>query len=261
MKNLGIILVVIGVLALLSGLGLRINICGVFFALIFLWLGLRVLLVTSGSVKTEDTKRKAFVIPTEGGSIGAYIINHGMGKLRIGPAKTADIAIEGLCTGEVEPKAELKKGEVHVTIGAMENAWAQVVLPWQWHSFNWDLGLNPDLPTKLEVNTGASEIDIDLGALTIPNFKFGFGGASARLTLPSSGYTEAKIETGASSLQITIPEGVAARIKEDGFGSFTVDRMRFPRLKDGVYQSPDYDTALNRVDLKIEFGLSSISIS
>lgn len=260
MKNAGIVLVIIGILALLSGFGLQINICGVFFALIFLWIGLRLLLVTGGAVSPEDTKRKAFVIPTEGGTSAAYEINHGMGKLKIGATQLEDVAVEGLCTGEVEPTAELRKGEVRVKIGAIESAWVKVIMPWQWHAFNWDLGLNPDLPTKLEIGTGASEVDIDLADLTITTFKLGFGGAQANVVMPRLGRTEAKIETGASSLTVTIPEGVAARIKEEGFGGFTVDRVRFPRVKDGVFESPDYDTAVNRVELTVEYGMASISI-
>jgi hypothetical protein len=53
---------------------------------------------------------------------------------------------------------------------------------------------------------------------------------------------------------------VAARIRTGGgLTATSVDQSRFPRAGK-VYQSPDYDTAQNRADIKIEMGAGSISV-
>ena len=40
----------------------------------------------------------------------------------------------------------------------------------------------------------------------------------------------------------------------------TVDETRFPGF-DNRYQSPDYETAANKVDIDIETGVGSVSVS
>jgi hypothetical protein len=59
---------------------------------------------------------------------------------------------------------------------------------------------------------------------------------------------------------VRIPDGVAASIRASGgISSTRVDRNRFPRSA-GRYQSPDYEQAENRVELKVSTGVGSIDI-
>jgi hypothetical protein len=44
-----------------------------------------------------------------------------------------------------------------------------------------------------------------------------------------------------------------------GLSGITVDTSRFPRLGD-VYQSPDFETAVNKVDAVIDSGVGSIEV-
>jgi hypothetical protein len=75
-----------------------------------------------------------------------------------------------------------------------------------------------------------------------------------------AGHTKAEISGGAASFEVTIPKGVAAKIRVDsGLGSVVVDEERFPRAGKG-YQSANYDSAANTVDLRLEAGVSSIKI-
>ncbi|HJW88745.1 MAG TPA: hypothetical protein VJ565_04625, partial [Dehalococcoidia bacterium] len=85
--------------------------------------------------------------------------------------------------------------------------------------------------------------------------------ATAGLRLPASaGTTVAEVNAGAARVSISIPQGVAARIKsEAGLGLFIVDTSRFPKVGD-IYESPGYATATNRVDLTVKSGVASIDI-
>jgi hypothetical protein len=62
-------------------------------------------------------------------------------------------------------------------------------------------------------------------------------------------------------VSVKVPEGVAARIRASGgVASINVDRKRFPR-QGQVYVSPDYETAENTVDIDLDMGVGSLSIS
>jgi hypothetical protein len=39
-----------------------------------------------------------------------------------------------------------------------------------------------------------------------------------------------------------------------------VDTNRFPKSDSGMYQSPDFDTAVDRAEINIEAGLGSVSV-
>jgi len=46
---------------------------------------------------------------------------------------------------------------------------------------------------------------------------------------------------------------------EGALGSVSVDQNRFPRTG-AVYQSPDYDTAQNRIDIEVQAGIGSLQV-
>ena len=58
-----------------------------------------------------------------------------------------------------------------------------------------------------------------------------------------------------------MPSNVALRVDfEGGVSTLNVDRNRFPETGRQTFQSPDYETAANRVDLRIEAGASTVNI-
>jgi hypothetical protein len=72
--------------------------------------------------------------------------------------------------------------------------------------------------------------------------------------------TTVRAESGAASLVIEVPEGVAARIRSRmGLGSSQVDERRFPRSAAG-FESADYGTAANRADIDISGGVGSVRV-
>ena len=76
----------------------------------------------------------------------------------------------------------------------------------------------------------------------------------------AGGVTSVRAESGAASLTFEIPAGVAARIRNRmALGSTQIDEARFPRIGD-VYQSLDYATAENRIDMDIQGGVGSLRV-
>jgi hypothetical protein len=126
---------------------------------------------------------------------------------------------------------------------------------------DWDVALNASVPTALKLDLGANKSIIDLSDMTITNLDLDTGASDTRLTLPARGRFAADLDLGAASLEVTIPEGLSARIHASvAAGDLKVNESRFPR-SGRYYQSADYDTAVNAVELSIDAGAASVKIN
>ena len=125
---------------------------------------------------------------------------------------------------------------------------------------DWDLMVSPDVALTLEIRAGAADLDLDLTHLNVRRLVVGAAASQIRIRLPAAGQTHVEIEAGAADIEITVPQGVAARIDNDSFLNFTsIDSRRFPK-SDGEHRSPDYFTAENRADIEIGAGAVSVTI-
>lgn len=127
-----------------------------------------------------------------------------------------------------------------------------------------DVNLNPNVPiASLNVQMGATDAHLDLSNLKVASTDISLGAASAWLRLPeAAGVTTAHISGGAATITIEVPQGVAAQIRHSGgLETVDIDQDRFPLVGDGVYRSPGYDAATNKVDLTIETGLTTIEVN
>ncbi len=123
----------------------------------------------------------------------------------------------------------------------------------------WDLRLNPDVPTQLTVGTGVGESTLDLSALTLTGLKLETGVGESNITLPAKGEFRAEINTGVGATTINIPRSMAVRIRfSTGIGSVNVGGDYDKR--DGVWISPSYDTAKDRVELQVSGGIGEIRV-
>ncbi len=113
----------------------------------------------------------------------------------------------------------------------------------------------------LKCETGASKSVLDLRDLKVSELKLETGASATEVTLPANaGYTRVKVQAGAARVDIRVPGGVAARVKASGaLASVNVDETRFPGF-DNRYQSPDYETAANKVDIDVETGVGAVTI-
>lgn len=125
----------------------------------------------------------------------------------------------------------------------------------------WSLRFAPNVPLDLQVQSGASELDLNLRQLRVTNLRIEAGASAVKVALPeAAGRTSANIKAGAAGVDVTVPEGVAARIQaRGGLTGLNIDQGRFPRVG-GYYTSPNYETATNRVDLFIDTGVSGVTV-
>ncbi len=124
----------------------------------------------------------------------------------------------------------------------------------------WEIGLNPTIPLTLRINGGVGRATLDLSALNVSSLNVDAGVGNLTITTPNTGFTLMRVNGGAGNLTITIPQNVAARIRVDaGIGSLRVDQARFPKTGD-TYQSADYTSASNKIEIAIDGGLGSITV-
>ncbi len=124
----------------------------------------------------------------------------------------------------------------------------------------WDVALSSQVPLALRVNGGVGRAMLDLAALNVTALNVDAGVGNIDVTAPKSGNTTMRVNGGVGTLTITIPDGIAARIRVDGgIGSTRVNESRFPKFG-GAYQSADYASATNKIDITIDGGVGSINI-
>jgi len=159
---------------------------------------------------------------------------------------------------------EFRGGVVHRANGPGRSELSQDTtygLPWLDHDATWTLGLTAEVPLDLRLDIGAARTTLDLLDLKVRRLEVQTGASETRIRLPrAAGATEVKTGHGAASLTVEVPPGVAARIRTRmALGSSQIDETRFPRIGD-VYQSVDYGTAANHVDIDASGGVGSLRI-
>ena len=125
----------------------------------------------------------------------------------------------------------------------------------------WRYQLTQAVPVTLDIDAGASKLDIDLKDVLATRIALHTGASSVNMTLPARGASLLDVEAGAASINLRIPEATAARIRvKEGVTALNVDTNRFPQVDSGFYQSPNYDTTPDRAEITVEAGVGSVTV-
>ncbi|MBI3742394.1 MAG: hypothetical protein HY257_11665, partial [Chloroflexi bacterium] len=123
-----------------------------------------------------------------------------------------------------------------------------------------DLSLTQKIPLQIKVNGGVGRATLDLANVNAPTVNYDAGVGALQITAPKNGVTTMKVNGGVGAISITIPPGVAARIRVNiGVGGVNVDTARFSKAGE-YYQSADFASAQNRLDLDASGGVGAITI-
>lgn len=193
------------------------------------------------------------VVPRRDLTSATVRIRFGAGTLDVGSAAPGNL-VDGRFRGGVV-KRELGPGIVDLE---QDTSYG---MPWLQRESAWTVGLTREVPLDLKVEAGASRTRLDLSETQTRRLEIKTGASETTVSLPrAAGMTDVKAEAGAASMTFTVPTGVAARIHGTvALGSIRVDEERFPRFGSD-YQSPDYGSATNRVDLDINGGVGSVRV-
>jgi hypothetical protein len=199
---------------------------------------------------------QVLALPLGGAADAEIRIAFGAGKLVVGPAASGRLA-DGTFEGGVDA-TPAGPGRVRLTT-PHPASWS-----WGWRRppFAWQVGLTAEVPLRLELETGASDTELDLSTLRVTDLRLRAGAAQSRVTLPAAGVTRVDAEGGAAQMRFRVPAGVAARITSTmAIGTTDIDTSRFPRTADGAgWASPDFDANPNRVEIAVRGGVGQVTI-
>lgn len=208
----------------------------------------------SGSLRRGSTETSSIDVPLEGASRARVRIDHGGGELRIGSlAATTSSLCQGT-VGAVDQRVNRSRDRLDVSLRQRHGSWFRSL------GRQFRVNFNPGVELELDLHTGATDSRIDLSDLLVSSFELKTGASSTVINAPTRGHTLAAVDAGAASVEVIVPVAVAARITADtGLADVSIDTSRF-LPSGGGYESPDYSTSVNRLELRIKGGVGSFKV-
>ena len=207
--------------------------------------------------KPEPSEGETFTVPLEAARSAQYKFSHGAGQIVIGGGAGSGVALVGSSAVGMNYHSHLNGGRLDVKVEAGPSFFP-FVGP---EEGVWRFKITQEIPVSLTVEAGASQLDIDLKDVLASHVELKTGASNSNVTMPARGASILDVEAGAASINVRVPENVPARVRaEQGVSSINVDTNRFPRTASGFYQSPNFDTSADRVEVNIKAGLGSISV-
>lgn len=221
-----------------------------------------------------------------------FDINTGTGNLAIdrltsGEGLLVSGALEYL--EKQDPPAwtvDARNGQATLTLKASGGRQSGFRLPWAAcnGATNWQIHLNPVVWSDITAHTGGGNLKINLVGMAITRVSADSGGGNLDMILPdgasdmsvaaktgggnvtvelgsgTTGSNTVIATSGAGNVVIRLPAGVAALIHATtGMGKVIVD-SRFSQIDKNTYQSPDYDSAADRVEIDAKSGAGNVSV-
>lgn len=253
-----IVLIIVGGVWLLDNLQIiHINIWTILLPVLLIALGISIFLGSFAGRRTLETETLS--IPLEGAEKAHIRLEYGAGRLNLQAGARSGELLSGMFGDGVEHSIRHNDGILDARLSMLR----MVYFPFDWSAGQrrWAVSLNNSIPLGLDLRIGAVEAYLDLADVHVTDLGLHTGASATKVTLPArAGYTRANIEGGAASIDIRIPEGVAGRIRtSSAISDVRIDASRFP-LREGVYESPDFGSAANKVEIKIEMGVGSVTV-
>ncbi len=256
----GTLIVLLGVILLGINLGfVTHSVWRYFWPLVLVLLGVWFILgpyLWKGNMETVERS-----IPLVNDTSAEIRFDYGAGQLVVGPSASTTDLLRGTFVGGLHEDIYRSGGKVTAKL----NPPTEMIFPGNWiygrQTINWKVELNRDLPLQLRFHTGACEAKLDLADLKVTDLVIETGASSTEVHLPkNAGFTRVKVTSGAAEVKLFVPQGVSASIRDSsGLSGISVDTTRF--VQNGrTYQSADYGTAANKVEISYEGGVGSVEI-
>jgi hypothetical protein len=124
-----------------------------------------------------------------------------------------------------------------------------------------EIALHPSVPWRIEVNSGASNVDLDLAGIEVRELEIGSGASNIDIVLGDRAErVVVEIEAGFASVDLTVPRGVGVRVdKESALSGDNLSAMGFSKQND-MWFSRGYESATKFIEVNFEGGFSSFNI-
>lgn len=120
--------------------------------------------------------------------------------------------------------------------------------------------LNPQPIWDLDLNVGAAEVDFDLSKFKTRNVKIQGGASDIEVKLGGAlPMSDVKIEAGAASIMIRVPENVGCEIISNTFMA-SKDFKGFVKTGNQQYQTPGYAQSTNKIKIDLQAGVARVDV-
>lgn len=217
------VLVCAGFLLLANNLGLlHINVWRLFWPSVLVILGIWFLVGTMSG--TSDFVMEEASVDLGDAESASITVKYGAGRMDLDASASEGKLVSGTFANGLDARVKVVGTDLDVVLQPPGQVFPDVFFPGNWMSgkgLQWDFGLSKGIPLTLVFETGASETHLDLSDLQVKELILKTGASSTEVNLPArAGTTYFKVEAGAASLVIHVPEGVAARVEsESGLAS------------------------------------------
>jgi uncharacterized membrane protein len=238
-----------------------------------LWIGMFVLLFTTDWLSWQlALKTQQVQIPLDGATRARIHVQQEAGQLDIGVNATTRDLIQGVFGGGLDSEISRMGDVLNVRLANLgRRGFMSFWYPWAWGKANvldWTFGLGNQIPIVLDIEIVASQATLELEALQITELNMKTSVSSALIALPANaGQTAVNVKASTASLIIRVPPDVAAFIHTSEANATTeiatteIDLNRFPMIEKGLeFRSINYETAANRVDIRLDVATSSVEI-
>lgn len=126
---------------------------------------------------------------------------------------------------------------------------------------NWDLKINRDLETALEINSGASKIDVSLLETNVNDLSIDAGASTIDIDLASLAQElRTQLTAGASTINIKAPKDTGLKILLNaGLTTNNFEKQGLSKLEQ-TYSTDNYGQATRKAELVIDAGASTINL-
>ncbi len=230
--------------------------------------------------------------PLHGEMNAKFDVNTGSGNLIIdglagGEGVLASAELEYM--EKQDPPAwsvDKKAGQTILSLKAKGGRQAGFRLPWAACNgeTNWQLHFNPMVAADITARSGGGNVKLDLTGMSITQVAADSGGGNMEVVLPehaehlnvmagtgggnvsvelgvdTTGSNTVSAASGAGNVVVRLPAGMAALIHAStGMGKTIVDPC-FSLVDKNTYQSPDYATAMNKIEVMAKSGAGNVSV-
>ncbi len=185
------------------------------------------------------------------------------------------------------PSVSTNNGQTDLTLKAEGGRLPGFRMPWSGCNAetNWQIHLNPAVSSDITAGSGGGNVKLDLAGMLITRVCADSGGGNLDVALPqkaanlnaeartgggnvtvdigndTAGSNFVNATSGAGNVVVRLPSSMAARIHAtSGMGKVIVD-PRFTRIDRETYQSADYDTAADKVEMTLHTGAGNVSVT
>ena len=129
-------------------------------------------------------------------------------------------------------------------------------------AIEWQIHLNPAVSSDIIARSGGGNVKLDLAGMAVTSVSAETGGGNMDVVLPEGAANlNVSAKSGAGNVVVSVPGGVAARIHATtGLGAVIMD-SRFSKIDEKTYQSPDYDTAVNKAEITLSSGAGNVEVN